>query len=201
VTPQAAAAGACRPSASSRLPATALLLARLVALCVLGACHGEVESAATSSAALASLLGSESLEAVRSPDRVESLPVEDVGGSKDSAAIRLATDLPGDFRILPQPLPVPPELAAKLSVLLLSPQSYPPVISFCMFDPGVALRFWKGNSAVDVLVCFHCNDLAFEPVGAPKSLGGKHSFAPIRGPLLQLVQAARPHDERLQSLK
>ena len=52
------------------------------------------------------------------------------------------------------------EFAAKLSAVLLSPTTY----SFlnrkrCMFDPGVAYRFWKDQEVVEVTVCFHCDDL------------------------------------------
>jgi len=50
-------------------------------------------------------------------------------------------------------------------------------------------------------VCFHCSELAFQPVGAPDSLGYKLSFDPARGALLHLVQQARPDDERLRDVK
>jgi hypothetical protein len=145
-------------------------------------------------------LASRALEAVRTPDRVESLPVESLLRSNDKSAAT-KTSLPGVFRIVPEPKPVPANLVPQLSRLLLSRSSYADYYTSCIFDPGVAFRFWKGGEAVDVLVCFHCRDLGFQVVGAPEALGSKLAFEPIRAELARLVRAARPGDPRFEKLE
>jgi hypothetical protein len=146
------------------------------------------------------LLSSKALEAVRAPDRVESLPVESLSGAKDGRAAATKTSLPGLFRIVPEPRPVPAEVVPQLSRLFLSRSSYADHYTLCIFDPGIALRFWKGDEAVDVLVCFHCSDLGFQVVGAPEALGPKLAFEPTRAELARLVRAARPGDPRFEKL-
>lgn len=147
------------------------------------------------------LLASKALAAVRTPDRVESLPVENLLGSKDKKTAATETSLPGRFRIVPEPQPVAADLVPKLSRLLLSRSSYADGYKACIFDPGVAFRFWKGSAAVDVLVCFHCGDLGFQVVGAPEALGPKLAFDPARAELARLVRAARPADSRFDKLE
>jgi hypothetical protein len=96
---------------------------------------------------------------------------------------------------------VPPAIAAELSRLLLSPGSYLDAYLMCVFEPGIVFRFWRGKSAVDVLVCFHCRDLAFQLVGSPVALAPKLPFEPIRADLMRLSRSARPDDERLKDLR
>jgi hypothetical protein len=146
-------------------------------------------------------LASKALEAVRTPDRVETLPVESQLGSKGEKAAPTKTSLPGVFRILPEPKPVPADLVPQLSRLFLQRSSYADFYTLCIFDPGVAFRFWKGSEAVDVLVCFHCSDLGFQVVGAPEALGSKLAFDPIRAELARLVRVARPGDPRFEKLE
>jgi hypothetical protein len=147
------------------------------------------------------LLASKALEALRTPDRVESLPVESLIGSTDKTTTATKTSLPGRFRIVPEPKPVPADVARQLSRLLLSRRSYSDHYTLCGFDPGVAFRFWKGSDAVDVLVCFTCTDLGFQAVGAPEALGPKLAFDPIRGDLARLVRAARPDEPPFETLE
>ena len=148
----------------------------------------------------AELLQSQALEVVRAPDRVESLPVQSLVGSKDETIRATKTSLPGAFRIVPEPRPVPAAIVPQLSRLLLSRSSYADGYTLCIFDPGLAFRFWKGKDAVDVLVCFHCGDLGFQAVGAREALGPKLAFDPVRGELARLVRASRPGDPRFEKL-
>lgn len=157
------------------------------------------------------LLISPELDPVRSPDRVESLPVEHVpqfpdvadgrhpGSRKD--AVPMKTTLPGRFRILDEPVPVPPKIAAELSRVLLDPASYPTVYKPCEFTPSIVFRFWRGKSAVDVLVCFSCEDLAFQVMGAPRALAPKLAFDRKRTQLARLAWSARPGDRRYEALR
>jgi hypothetical protein len=113
----------------------------------------------------------------------------------------METDLPGSFRILPEPIPVPPAVSIRLSKILLAESSYAPFYKPCVFEPGISFRFWKGTAAIDVFLCFQCDDLAFQPVGSPGALGGgKLSFDPSRTELALLVREARPDDKRYQAL-
>ena len=102
---------------------------------------------------------------------------------------------------MPGALPVDAGLGAELSRIVLDPASYDAFYKPCGFEPGVAFRFWKGQKAVDLLVCFHCTDLAFQGVGASEAIGGKLSFGPVRTRLLALVKKARPADKRLTDLE
>lgn len=183
-------------------------IALVIALGLAVGCQSAGDSASTSEEdELGALLRSAILDVVRSPERVECFPVEnlmdpdELPDSQDPAALSMDTDLPGSFRIVQEPVPVVPELAAKLSALLLARESYESFVTFCMFEPGIAFRFSRGTAAVDVLVCFKCEELAFQVVGARESLSGRMLFEPVRETLAQFVREARPDDERFQSLK
>jgi hypothetical protein len=146
------------------------------------------------------VLRSPDLEPIRSPDRVESLPVQSLLEAQHKDREPTPTSLPGRFRIVPEPMAVPETLVREVTRLFLSPESYTPYYKPCIFDPGVAFRFWKGQAAVDVLVCFHCRDLAFQVVGSPNALAGKLSFDPVASDLARLVRRARPEDPRFKNL-
>ena len=156
---------------------------------------------AASAEDLATFLASSQFAIIRSPDRVESLPVESLADPAKDWSSGMKTSLPGSFRIIDEPIPVPKELAAPLATLILNPASYESVYKLCIFEPGVAFRFWKGKEALDVFLCFHCGDLGFQRVGATTALGGKLSFDPVRSRLVGIVQAARPKDARFRDLK
>ena len=140
-------------------------------------------------------------DAIRSPDRVESLPVESLADPSKDWKSGMKTSLPGSFRILPEPLPVDKDIAKELARLVLQPKSYDSGYMGCIFEPGITFRFWKDGRAVDVFLCFHCVDLGFQVVGADEALGGKLAFGPIRSRLAALVRKARPDDPRFGQLK
>src|SRR5271156_1276059 len=54
------------------------------------------------------------------------------------------------------------EFADKLSQILFDRATYSDQISMC-FDPGVAFRVWKDDEALDVLICFKCNNFGYGP--------------------------------------
>ena len=70
-----------------------------------------------------SILRSEALDAVRAPDRVESLAARDLAETPDRSLTPMPSDLPGKFAILPGSSPVEPKLAAELSRFVLDPAS------------------------------------------------------------------------------
>jgi hypothetical protein len=175
-------------------------IAVLVWALVGGACDASAEAPAIE-VLLQTVLRSVELEPVRSPDKVESLAVESLPNYKDKTAVPMETTLPGQFRILPEAAGVPAPVAAELSRLLLSRASYSLDTKRCGFQPAIAFRFWKGDRAVDALVCFACDELAFQVVGSPKALGDKLSFDPVRADLVRLVRTARPADKRFEDLR
>jgi hypothetical protein len=152
-------------------------------------------------ASLREWFSSADFDAIRSPDRVESLPVESLADPSKDRKGGIKTSLPGSFRILPEPLPVDKDIATDLARLLLQPESYDPFYKGCIFEPGITFRFWKDGRALDAFLCFHCEDLGFQVVGASEALGGKLSFGSIRSRLAQLVRKARPSDSRFSQLK
>jgi hypothetical protein len=89
----------------------------------------------------------------------------------DSDLEPIPSNLPGPFRILDDPTPVPVETAGRLSELLLANEPYLQSYKMCVFQPGVAFRFWRGAESVDVLVCFSCSDLAFQALGRQRRSG------------------------------
>jgi hypothetical protein len=170
---------------------TATVLATLFGLATYGAAQP---------GASAPVLESPLLEAVAHPDRVESLTVRSLL-EPESGLEPTPSNLPGPFRILDDPTPIPVETASQLSQLLLANASYLQAYKMCIFQPGVAFRFWKGTESVDVLVCFSCSDLAFQVTGAAEAVGTKLAFDPSRADLLALARQARPTDDRLTDLK
>lgn len=150
--------------------------------------------------ALPEILEHRQLDAIRKPDRVETFALEDARpapGQPAPSGEPVPTDLPGDFLAQPDRIPVSADLAAELSRRLLDPVSYAPWITACLFSPGVGIRFHRGSRAVDVFVCFHCRELAFQAVGAKRSYQ-KLSFDPMQEALFDLVKRARPADARLR---
>lgn len=76
----------------------------------------------------------------------------------------------------------------------------------CAFAPGVVVRWEDEVHAVDVLLCFSCQDLLVRLDGedaTPSPARGSHvlhDFTPQRAALLAAAQAAFPHDEALAGL-
>jgi hypothetical protein len=141
-------------------------------------------------------LSSPRFDAIRAPDRVESVPVERRTRRDRTSGQTIVDHVP----IVSQTLPVPPALAAELAKLILAAESYFPGYKMCGFNPGIVYRFRRGKAAVAVAVCFDCNDLQFSPSG-PGLTSGKLSFDPIRNELARLVRDSRPADPRFKALR
>jgi hypothetical protein len=73
----------------------------------------------------------------------------------------------------------------------------------CIFQPGVAFRVWHGKDAVEVLLCFSCQEL--EVLTRDESGEIVHraheDFDPAWGPLVKLAQEAFPDDPEIKKLK
>jgi hypothetical protein len=110
-----------------------------------------------------------------------------------------APDTLAGFEIIQGPLDVDPAVAAELRAILADDSIYDwERAKGCEFDPGVAFRFAKGGSDLDVLLCFSCDE--FAAYRGDKRVGGE-DFDVARPRLLALVKRVFPGDEKIQALK
>jgi hypothetical protein len=125
---------------------------------------------------------------LRRPDKVESFEV--------------VQKTPIKFEILPTPQPVSAAMASELAASILDPKSFDNNGGkACGFQPGVAFRFWKGDKAVDVLICFRCSELLVRPADSNGWGTGKLGFDRAAQRFLSLAKRARPEDPNLKDLK
>ena len=95
------------------------------------------------------------------------------------------------------------EFASKLSAILLKPETYFfEKAKRCMFQPGVAYRLWKDQDAVEVVVCFSCDEIeVFVKDGAGKITHySGEDFDNARAGMVALARQAFPNDKEVQSL-
>jgi hypothetical protein len=69
------------------------------------------------------------------------------------------------------------------------------------FEPGVGFRVWKGEEAVDVLLCFVCKNFYCGPPKDHPRENGSFNGSPRRADLVRLAQEAFPDDKEIQGLK
>ena len=66
---------------------------------------------------------------------------------------------------------------------------------------GVAFRVWDGDRALEVLICFKCNDLWPHVVGESGTLQSEWlAFDPVRAELVALAKEAFPNDAKIQAI-
>ena len=70
----------------------------------------------------------------------------------------------------------------------------------CTFEPGVAFRVWYGDRALDVLLCFECDELWTHVVADTGTSDDVLDFAPARADLVTLVKEAFPDNAKIQAL-
>jgi len=93
-----------------------------------------------------------------------------------------------------------PEFAARLGKVLRS-WGVGNSSKKCAFEPGVAFRVWRGNRAMEVLVCFKCDDLWPHVVGESGTLSEEWlEFDAVRPDLVALDKEAFPDDPAIQAL-
>ena len=82
----------------------------------------------------------------------------------------------------------------------------------CYFEPGVAFRVWSGLKSVDVILCFHCDQLGVvenNPNVPERNIGGRLNarmnvlgdFNPAREQLLALTKEAFASDDAVQAVR
>jgi hypothetical protein len=93
-----------------------------------------------------------------------------------------------------------PEFAARLADVLLDGRSYSAARMACYW-PGVAFRVWSGEEWVEVLVCFHCDNLYCGPATDNVPRTASFHSTPARARLVRLAREAFPDDKEVQRLK
>jgi hypothetical protein len=124
---------------------------------------------------------------LREPDRIEVLPVRIIGQGLSST-----------YRVVEKPVAVDAQAMGKLRKTLLDTDSYGGFTA-CMFDPGVAFRFYKGTQSVQAVFCFMCGEVIFEDASG-RNLSDRMWFAAARTEVLAAARKAFPKDQALREL-
>jgi hypothetical protein len=97
--------------------------------------------------------------------------------------------------------------AQQIARLVLDERSYEPrmypfgrsVMKSCVFAPGIAFRVWARTRAVDVLVCFRCDEIAVAYVGGKREMTAG-DVDPARAAFVRLVKSALGDDPEIATL-
>ena len=138
--------------------------------------------------ALARFYATPALAAVREPERVEVLLVEETGAG--ISATHRVIEGPGKAVTL--------QGAAMRDAgkAVLSLDSYFGAASACLFQPAFALRFHRKGESVQVLVCLLCNELQFQDRGG-RRIGERILFDGSRSRLPAIARKAFPREFRI----
>jgi hypothetical protein len=166
---------------------------RIVALTVL--LFTSLLASAAPTEAVKRFLGEETLATLRGATRMEAFRVSPEG--KDAADDR---ERMGGYPILGRGrVKVAPKA---LTAVLLDEKTYDfGSAKRCLFSPGVGYRVWKGKRAVDVLLCFSCNELRVVGPAADGSVReATEDFDRVRERLVKLAKRSFPEDAEIQGL-
>jgi hypothetical protein len=131
---------------------------------------------------------------LRNADRVEVFRVAPIRPKEPTG------DMIGGYQILAVGKEQDPEFAARLSTALRR-WGVTRSSKKCGLMPGVAYRVWAGDRALEVLICFKCDDLWPHVVGEPGTLETEWlEFDRVRPELLALTKEAFPDDPEIQAL-
>lgn len=96
------------------------------------------------------------------------------------------------------------EFGLKLAAILFDEKTYDfERAKRCGFEPGVGFRLWKDKDWVDLVLCFHCDELEIStiPPGEKERKSAHEDFDAARPALVALCRAAFPDDKEIQGLK
>ncbi len=138
--------------------------------------------------------GSEGLQALVAPEKVEAFRVRAMPNDENPDSQATV----GGATITTGPVAVDAGTARDLAGILKDPHTYGwDFAKGCKFDPGVVLRFTAGTSTVDVILCFHCEELQSYLNG--KKVGGE-DFDAATARIAAIVKRLFPNDEEIQKL-
>ncbi len=148
-------------------------------------------------------LGEKTVSILKGATRVETFRlIESPYG--DPAKAGTSGDEIADYPISSQGQIVGREFAADLSHAVLDPRTFAGMNdTTCDINPGVAFRAWRGRECVEVIVCYHCQQMLVTTKDAQGHM--THSayteFYLNRPAFLALAKEAFPSDKEIQSLK
>ena len=72
----------------------------------------------------------------------------------------------------------------------------------CLINPGVAYRIWSGKQCVEVIICFHCNQMIITAKNAKGEIVRRTytEIVTMRSRLIALSKDAFPKDAEIQGL-
>ena len=148
-------------------------------------------------------LGDRTLSILNGATRVETFRLDD---SRDGDQVKDGTTGQeiADYPLTFQGQTLGPPFAAKLSRAVRDPRTYVgPNDVTCLINPGVAFRAWRGRECVEVIICYHCQQMLV----TRKDTQGRSvhtvytEFGSMRAEVLALAKEAFPGDKAVQSLK
>ena len=71
----------------------------------------------------------------------------------------------------------------------------------CSFEPGYAIRYWRDNRSVSLLVCFKCGEVKVVPPGGSGQPTGLADFGVAYRAMLKFLRAEFPDDLKLRALE
>lgn len=106
----------------------------------------------------------------------------------------------GDYEVVGEAVSIPATQAAALLQVLRVPAAFESGVKVkCAFRPGVAYRCGEGKDAIDLLVCFACDEVAVVPLGG-QQVATYHMPQSSRDVLLGVAKQLLPNDEAIQEL-
>lgn len=148
-------------------------------------------------------LGEKTVSILQGATRVETFRlVENPDG--DPAKAGTSGDEIVDYPVSSHGQIVGREFAADLSHAVLDPRTFAGMNDgTCEINPGVAFRVWRGRECVEVIVCYHCQQMLVTTKDAQGHI--MHSvyteFYLNRPVFLALAKEAFPGDKEIQSLQ
>ena len=148
-------------------------------------------------------IGRQGVAILSNAGRVETFRLDD-NGYGDYVKGGTSGDEIADYPIKSQGKMLGAVFAAKLSRTVMDPRTFlGPSDTSCEINPGVAFRAWRGQECVEVIICFHCQQMLI----TTKNAQGRevHSaytqMVSMRADFLALAHEAFPDDKEIQSLK
>ncbi len=104
------------------------------------------------------------------------------------------------YEVIGDPVAIPAKTAATLRALFSDPGAFVPAEkNYCAFRPGVAIRSGTEADAIDILVCFACDEAIVVPSGGTKAAQVSLTVS-TRTALLTAARELLPSDEAIQNL-
>jgi len=143
--------------------------------------------------------GTEGLATVSGATKAEAFRVGEYSKDRKEGKKKDGKESVGGYLVKGKAHKVDKDQLAKFTKVFKNPETYRfDVAKACIFGPGVIVRFTKGDSRVEVLLCFSCKELAIYVDGKET---GFEDFDGAKTELVALVKEIFPDDKEIQSLK